>query len=125
MPFRATPRRLRSTILAIVLLAVALAQTLGVVHRIVHSPLTAHAAAAAGAHQAQAGAHFLQALFAGHSTEHGCDLYDQLSHSDLLQVETVVVALLLVPQACASVAPAGRIAARAAGFLARGPPLAG
>jgi hypothetical protein len=124
MLLRATSRRLRSTILTIVLLALALAQTLGVVHRIVHSPLSAHAAAA-GAPPSPAAATFLQALFAGHGTERGCDLYDQLSHSDLLETAALVVAVPLAPQACPGVPPVGRPVAEAAGFLARGPPPAG
>ena len=123
MPFRQTSRRFRSTIFSFVLLALMLAQTLGLVHRIVHSPLAAHAAASAGAPSVQSGSDWLQALFSGHDTEQGCHLYDQLSHSDLIHVDVAVVPVLHVAPSHDPTIPASHIAAQAAGFLARGPPL--
>lgn len=125
MSLRAASLRLRRTLFSMVLLAFALAQTLGVVHRIVHSPLAVHATAPAGADATHAAGNWLKALFAGHRTEQGCELYDQLSHSDLMQVDiTVVVPLLPPTEACAPSRPAWHLAAQAAGFRARGPPLA-
>ena len=120
MPFRQTSRRFRRTLYSVVLLALALAQTLGLVHRIVHSPLATHAVAFAGA---PAGSGWLQALFFGHDTEQGCHLYDQLSHSDLIHVDVAVVPVLHVAPVHDSTIPGSHIAAQAAGFLARGPPL--
>ena len=132
MPFRVSSRRLRRTIFSIVLLALALAQTLGVVHRVAHSPLTVHARSSLGAQPAgvtsaradQPGAHWLQALFSGHDNERGCHLFDQLSHSDLMQVEVTVVACLHPDESPRVARPGWHFAAQASGFLARGPPLA-
>ena len=132
MPFRETSRSLRRTIFSIVMLALALAQTLGVVHRVVHSPLSAHATNSIGAPPPSAtsaraeppATHWLQALFSGHDTEQGCHLFDQLSHSDLLQVDVAVVACPHSNPAPESARPGWHLAAQAAGFLARGPPLA-
>lgn len=123
MPFRQTSRRFRRTLYSAVLLALALAQTLGLVHRIVHSPLAASAVAVAGAPGASSGSSWLQALFSGHATEQGCHLYDQLSHSDLIHVDVAVVPVLHLAPVYDATIPISHIAARAAGFLARGPPL--
>ena len=120
MPFRATSRRLRHTILGVVLLALALAQTLGAVHRIVHSPLSAPAVGSDWS--ARSGSTWLQALFAGHGNEQGCDLYDQLSHADLIQVAVAAVVLLQPVAARDSVPVASQLAALLPGFRARGPP---
>lgn len=121
--FRDSHLRFRRTILTGLMLALALAQTLGLVHRIVHSPLALHAAASPSALSAQPVPHGLQALFAGHRTEQGCDLYDQLSHFDWVHVDIAAVPLLLhwadTPD---SLHPTWHLAAQAAGFLARGPP---
>ncbi len=123
MPFRQTSRRFRRTLYSVVLLALALAQTLGLVHRIVHSPLATHAVASTGAPGAPSSSSWLQALFFGHDTEQGCHLYDHLSHSDLIHVDVAVVPVLHVAPLYDSTIPASHIAAQAAGFLARGPPL--
>jgi hypothetical protein len=123
MPFRQTSRRFRRTLYSIVLLALALAQTLGLVHRIVHSPLAVHAAGFAGASGTPTRTDWLQALFSGHATEQGCHLYDQLSHSDLIHVDVAVVPVLHDVPTYDSTIPASHIAAQAVGFLARGPPL--
>jgi hypothetical protein len=125
MPLRSASRRFRQAVFAIVLLALGLAQTLGAMHRIVHAPVMLHALGAGAAQPATAGPHWLQALFAGHTHEQGCDLYDQLSHADLLGVDAIVVALQAVPDACVAPHRPSRIAAQAAGFLARGPPSVG
>ncbi len=135
MPLRTLSRRGRAVLGATLLLALALAlaQTLGLVHRIVHVPLLlqgaagtlAPARAAVGATaspETQKSA--LQALFIGHAFEHGCDLYDQASHADMLGVAVLVAAALDLPsQTLARTLPTWYLAAQAAGFLARGPPV--
>ena len=116
--------RFRRLACSTLLLALVLAQTLGLVHRIVHAPIGGHPAMSASVSGAGDNG-WLKALFAGHSSEQGCDLYDQLSHADALpQAPT---AAILVPDLDA-VLPChavGQAAAQAAGFLARGPPPAG
>ncbi len=103
------------------LLALVLAQTLSLVHRIVHSPLALHATAPSGAPLTPPASDWLKALFAGHSTEQGCELYDQLGHADFLAVDAVFVPLLHPGEARAPSHPASHLAAQATGFLARGP----
>ena len=125
MPLRSTSRRFRRAVFSVVLLALSLAQTLGAMHRIVHAPLSAHGLAAGAGQPAGLGPEWLQALFVGHGHGQDCDLYDQLSHADLLGVDAVVVALPTLPDAHDPAQPASHIAAQAAGFLARGPPAFG
>ena len=133
MPLRTLSRRLRAVLCAGLLLALVLAQTLGLVHRVVHAPLVLQGAAGA-AHRvapapseapfAQGVKRGLPALFAGHVFEHGCDLYDQASHADMLGVAPLVAAAVDPrPLAPVRTQPTWQIAAAAAGFLARGPPV--
>jgi hypothetical protein len=105
-------------LLPLLLLAVALAQTLGAMHRIVHLP---HAARGDG-QKATPTPHRFAALFAGHASEQGCELYDQLSHADL--VPGAIASLTAVPPAMPDEPRYGarHLAAPATGFLARGPP---
>lgn len=106
------------------LVALVLAQTLGLIHRIVHAPIGAHPAVTASA-STSSGIAWMKALFAGHSSEHGCHLYDQLSHADAVPqapfAALVVHDIDAVPGCRSDV----HVAAQAAGFLARGPPSAG
>ena len=106
------------------LVALVLAQTLGLVHRIVHGPTGGHPAAAA-ARSNSSGTAWMKALFAGHFSEQGCDLYDQLGHADA--VPQAPIAALVAPDVDATPSRHSgvQVAAQAAGFLARGPPSAG
>ena len=116
--------RFRRFACSTLLLALVLAQTLGLVHRIVHAPLGGHPAMSASVSMTSSTG-WLKALFAGHSSEQGCDLYDQLSHADAVpQAPTTAI---LVPDCNAVLGwhSVGRVAAQAAGYLARGPPPAG
>ncbi len=105
--------RARSLVLSLCL-ALALLQTLGVMHRVVHAPHGADGHATG----------WLERLFAGHAANgHGCDAYDQASHGDLaggfaaLDVPAVPPAVELpLPHS------SWHTAAQARGFLARGPP---
>ena len=128
-----TRSRHRFAWLAVVLVAVALAQTLGAMHRVVHAPgaiaagsLVGQAlrepAAPTGVVRADTSA--LGAFFAGHDSEHACEQFDQLTHADLVTNGHASVGFAAV--ACEP--PRGhagwQLAAQAAGFLARGPPAA-
>ncbi|HEX7441958.1 MAG TPA: hypothetical protein VF319_17885 [Caldimonas sp.] len=121
---RASSARFRRTLFSVVLLALVLAQTLGLVHRIVHSPLALHSTAPSGAPPTRPVSDWLKALFAGHSTEQGCELYDQLGHADFVALDAVPVPLLHPTEASVASRPVLHLAAQAAGFLARGPPRA-
>jgi hypothetical protein len=109
----------------LVLVALVMVQSLGLLHRIVHAGGAANDAPGVqalvdGATSGEAGS-WLDRLFARHD-QHGCDAFDQLTHTDAL----CGVAALPVTQPAAA-APAERhhawqLAHQAAGFLARGPP---
>jgi hypothetical protein len=128
MPRIASRSRCRALIAAL-LVAVVLMQTLGLMHRIVHGGL-AHGGFAYGtlsAAEADAGQqvgkdHWTRSLFAGHGHASACDLYDQVTQGDALwSVPVIVLASIEVP-APAALHRAWHIAAQSAGFLARGPP---
>ncbi|MEQ1685152.1 MAG: hypothetical protein ABL916_16010 [Burkholderiaceae bacterium] len=122
MPFRSPTLRFKRALITGVLLAFVLAQALGLMHRVVHAPFVGHDVAQASAEVPQGGVSWLKALFAGHDSERGCDLYDQSSHADLACGDVPSMALQ-GPSATADVIhPGWQLAAQAAGFLARGPP---
>lgn len=114
--------RFRRALITSVLLAFALAQALGLMHRIVHAPFAGHGAVQAAAEAPRAGVSWLKALFAGHDSERGCDLYDQSSHADLACGDAPVLALQGPAATTDVMHPGWQLAAQAAGFLARAPP---
>jgi hypothetical protein len=118
--------RIRRLACSTLLIALVFAQTLGLVHRIVHAPTIGHPALLASATASTpAGTAWLKALFAGHSSEHGCDLYDQLSHADAVPQASINPLMVHDIDAVPSWHSGVHVAAQAAGFLARGPPPAG
>jgi hypothetical protein len=113
--------RFQRALITGVLLAFVLAQALGLMHRIVHAPLLGQGFVHAAA-EAQVDVSWVKALFAGHDSERGCDLYDQSSHADLACGDTLVLALQGPSTGTMHLHPGWQLAAQAAGFLARGPP---
>lgn len=107
-------RRAAMKVAIAVAMAVLLAQSLGLVHRISHGPGW-HAATAAPAQG-------LDALFASHGDEGGCVLYDQLTHGDAAWSPPMQTLPALPPAAVPTPHRSWHIAAQARGFLARGPP---
>ena len=124
LPLRAASLQCRRLVCSTLLVALVLVQTLGLVHRIVHAPIGGHPAASALA-SLETGTGWLKALFAGHSSEQGCDLYDQLSHADAVPAASASAILVHAFDAVPTWHSVGHLAAQAAGFLARGPPPAG
>jgi len=118
------PQALRRAVLAWTLFAFAIAQTLGAMHAVVHAPrLAAFGAAPEFAEASRAATGWVAHLFAHHQhADHACDLYDQLSHADLLPAMPIVPPPVLLPVAVGVVHLAWHLASEAAGFLARGPP---
>lgn len=119
-------------------LLMVLAQGLGQLHRLAHGPLPGSApigtetdAHAAHRHAEDASAEpashggWLQALFAADGHAAACVLYDQLTHADGLPSLPVIG----LPTAWVDAVPPWHgvwaLAAQAAGYLARGPPLRG
>lgn len=124
----ASSRRTR-TLIAISVVALLLAQLLGLLHRIEHAgrghlPSLAVAAKADLATLATLSAKApsaLKLLFGSHDAG-SCDLYDQVTHGDALSTATAPLPAPAFTEAPAEVHPAWHLAAQAAGFLARGPP---
>ena len=113
-------RRFRNTLLCVVLMSLALAQSLALLHRIVHSPHLSAAPAVSVQHSPGQG--WLQTLFAGHDHAGGCELYDQLGHADLMWGESACPCAAQAAEQPFTDHPGWLLASQAAGFLARGPP---
>lgn len=95
--------------LPLLLAALLCVQTLGLVHRVLHARAVPAVASA-------------EADFGHAAGDADCRILDQLAHADLafgLAVPVVVASRPLPP---ATRLPAGRLAAQASGYLARGPP---
>lgn len=120
MPVRPSSLHQRRALIAVLLLALALTQTLGAVHRVFSGHAVSHQSAATGG---GADAGFLESLFAGHGDERDCKMFDQQAHADLASGEAAAsqtaggIEALVIPHA------AWQMASQAAGYLARGPPV--
>ncbi len=123
--------RLRAAALGLVGLllgAMLLAQTLGLMHGVLHAPLMGGAPAAhthhhEGAKRTDHGGDWLETLFAGHDEgSNSCRVFDQQGHTDLM----LFFASLALPSVLRAQLPAEGIACRlrlaAAPFQARAPP---
>lgn len=112
----------------VAVVALLVAQTLGLAHRVVHPGGAVagveHTHAHTHGHEHESGHHpsLLAALFAGHDEAPDCRLYDQLSHADLLPALPVAVPALHPPALQLACHAAGFVARRSALFDARGPP---
>jgi hypothetical protein len=116
----------RRSVFALLLIALVLVQTLGLMHRIVHahgrsSPVEVPAVSVDGGSAES----WVKALFEGHDSERDCAQYDQLSHGDLAWGSAVAITSAAAEQAVVVHHPGWHLAAQAAGFLARGPPALG
>ncbi len=116
-------RRSVRLLAATLAMALALVQSIGLLHGIVHLGDSAPAFADRGVPGQGADRHDdLTALFSGHDGEHDCERFDQMSHADLAVGGAVDLGAMPLPQHAAVAHPAWHIAAQARGFLARGPP---
>ena len=121
------PHRIRTPLVFAMVVLMLLAQALGLVHRAAHVPAPLRAVAASDEAQSSATtgrplAHWIQALLPRHDDDRSCRLYDQLSHADVAigsMPAMVSHSFGDLPQATHR---ASRLAAQAAGCLARGPP---
>lgn len=125
----------RRLVLALAVFALLAAQALGLLHRVVHSPLAAPVsqvvAGVAGAAYAQVHAHNhwsanvadpLGRLFTGHGSDADCRAYDQIGHSDALPPVAALALPIIVPASVLQFFAGEFIARWAALFEARGPP---
>lgn len=109
----------RRVALPLLAAAMLMLQALGLWHSVVHAnglgPVV-HAHGEADEHADDS--------FAGHDDgDAQCRLYDQLAHADLVFGEAASFLCVHADGVSRAAVPAGRLAAQAAGFLARGPPL--
>ena len=120
MNLRVTFHRLRRPLAMASVCALLMAQTLGLLHRLVHAHAP-HPAATAQAAAAPAVAS-LEALFANHHDEADCQAFDQFSHGDALAVTVVDADKLRLAQPPAPGRLGCAVAARVTGYRARAPP---
>ncbi len=103
-------------------LALLLTQTLGLLHGVVHSPLAESAASAHVVADETPPATWVEHLFAGHSNESDCRVYDQLSHGDAAPAVAAVALPLVLTPFVFSLLSGLAVARWHALFQARGPP---
>lgn len=125
-PLAPSSLAVRRSVFALLLVALVLVQTLGLMHRIVHlhgrsQPADVPAVSADSGNSES----WVKALFEGHDSERDCAQYDQLSHGDLAWDSTVPAAHVAAGLPVVVHHPGWHLAAQAAGFLARGPPALG
>lgn len=123
MNFPARSHAVRRSAFALLLVALVVVQTLGLMHRIVHLHGRSQSSdAPAVSVVGDIGESWVKALFDGHDSELDCAQYDQLSHGDLAW-GSVATTTSPAPDLPVVVHHLGwHLAAQAAGFLARGPP---
>jgi hypothetical protein len=102
-------------------LALLMAQTLGLVHGVAHSPVQ-HVAHVASAQHDDPAHGLIDTLFSGHGSDADCRLYDQLSHGDTTACVPAVILPLLLPAALFAYFQGEAVARHAALFEARAPP---
>jgi hypothetical protein len=97
-------------------------QALGLWHQVVHGHGAQGGAAVASASEHD---HHDDHAFAGHDEgDPQCRLFDQLAHADIAFASPAALPALAAQGGPGAATPAGRLAPQAAGFLARGPPVA-
>lgn len=102
-------------------LALLMAQTLGLVHGVAHSPVLPAGHVASAQHDDPAHG-LIDTLFAGHGTDADCRLYDQLSHGDTAACVPAISLPLLLPATLFAYFQGEAVARHAALFEARAPP---
>ena len=102
----------RDRLLPIAIVLLLLAQTLALVHRVMHAPGLVRTVATASDH----------ALFTDHGTAE-CKLFDQLAPTDLAPVPVAALAFAPAAEPPVPVADAVPLAARLRAFRARDPPV--
>jgi hypothetical protein len=112
---------LRRVLLWPLVLALLVAQTLGLVHGVAHSPVQQVTRAAAAQHDDPAHG-LIDSLFAGHGTDADCRLYDQLSHGDTAACVPALSLPVLLPATLFAYFQGEAVARHAALFEARAPP---
>ena len=113
---------LRRVLLWPLVLALLVAQTLGLVHGVAHSPVQAVAQQVSHAGPVQHEHGLIEALFSGHAGDAECRLYDQLSHGDAATSVPALALPVLLPATLLAYFQGEAVARHAALFEARAPP---
>jgi hypothetical protein len=111
--------RLHAWVIHLTVASLLLAQSLGFLHRTVHLQAAASSAVATTAQVASTG---MAGLFAAHTLDADCRLYDQLAHADLATLPVQALPCGFSATAQQAQVPCGRLPATARSYCARGPP---
>jgi hypothetical protein len=126
--FKGRDQQPRIWVIHLALASLLLVQSLGLLHRTVHSGLgtalgSASASRSASAPQAHPHAPTsVGTLFAGHKSDLDCRLFDQLAHADLAPLPVLAVPCEFDSAATVQALPAGHQPAPERSYRARGPP---
>jgi hypothetical protein len=116
---------LRRGLAWVLLFALVAAQTLGLMHRVVHGPEFGGGTEVVSAHAHDEGHHthsWTETLFGGHDGESTCRLFEQLSQGSCLPSVPAVLLPLAAPTFLLQWFQGEAVARWAALFDARGPP---
>jgi hypothetical protein len=111
--------RLRSWVVHLTVASLLLAQSLGLLHRSVHPFAGGDTVVASTAGHATSA---LGRLFAGHTLDTDCRLYDQLAHADLAPLPALALPCDFSTAHRLAVVPCGRQPALERSYCARAPP---
>ncbi len=111
--------RLRSWLVHLTVASLLLAQSLGLLHRSVQQPAGSNTAVASTAGHATSA---LGGLFAGHTLDTDCRLFDQLAHADLAPLPVSALPCDFSTAHRLAVVPCGHQPALERSYCARAPP---
>jgi len=111
--------RLRSWVVHLAVAGLLLAQSLGLLHRAVHQPAVGNPLAAVTTVHAPSA---VASLFAGHTLDSDCRLFDQLAHADLAPLPVLALPCDFSTARSLATVPCGHQPALERGYCARAPP---
>ncbi len=111
--------RLHHWVVHLAVASLLLAQSLGLLHRAVHQPAGGHSFVAGTAQQTPSA---VASLFAGHTLDSDCRLFDQLAHADLAALPAMALPCDFGTARSLATAPCGHQPALLRSYCARAPP---
>lgn len=112
-------KRLRRWVVHLTVASLLLAQSLGLLHRAVHQPAGGNTLAAITAQHAPSA---VASLFAGHTLDTDCRLFDQLTHADLAPLPSLALPCDFSTARSPASVPCGHQPALERSYCARAPP---
>ena len=112
-------KRLRRWLVLLTVASLLLAQSLGLLHRAVHQPAGGNTFAAVTAPHALSA---VASLFAGHTLDTDCRLFDQLAHADLAPLPALALPCTFGTARSGATVPCGHQPALERSYCARAPP---